>query len=141
MALDAVSRDAVQERPDGSPRWIVPRAAFHQNQKDFLRHILGDGGRPAHVQREAVNPGLLPPEESCEGFFLARQHATQEVLILLLVAITVATVREVRRFFDVRLFWHAGTSPPSRRLDALFHSRDRGEKFPKKCGGALLELG
>ena len=48
----------------------------HQEQKDLLRDVLGDGFRPAHLQGKTVNPALAAAVKKRQGFLVSGQAST-----------------------------------------------------------------
>jgi hypothetical protein len=73
-AEHVVPRDAEQESTDRAARRIEQMPFAHQEQKNFLRHVLSDIFRPAHLQGKPVNRTLAPAIQHGERLFVSGEH-------------------------------------------------------------------
>src|ERR1700746_1100664 len=52
-----------------------------QGHENLLRYVFGDGRAAAHVQREAIDRGMLLAVEMREGIFVSRPHTPEQAII------------------------------------------------------------
>ena len=73
-AQHMIASDSKQERTERSSGRVKHMTVAHQEEEDFLRHVLGDGFRAAHLQSEPVDRGLAATIEKRECLFVSGQH-------------------------------------------------------------------